>query len=369
LPTELSHSKLGFPKQRSCRRKTKSEEQQVQRRTDHRHSEAERSGAKTGDLCRQHGISTATFYGWRSKYGGLEISEAKRLKQLEEENAKLKRIVADQALDITILKDLAEKMVSPEAKRAAVAQMKQFFTVSERRACGLIDQPRSTQRYQKKRKPEDGLEKRVSELAAARPRFGYRRLTALLKREGVSVWHGRVHRITKALQLQVPHRKRKRLLHSKPLQSEITCSNQHWGMDFVSDSLADGRSFRALAIVDHFTRECPVIEVDLSLPGARVVRVLEQLAEERGLPEAIRVDHGSEFVCDAVRTWCQKKKVRLDYSEPGKPMQNPYASYCTSLERSDMTVGGGRRRQSFVPCAFLGISGPAGSKSCSGLSV
>jgi putative transposase len=213
-------------------------------------------------------------------------------------------------------------MVSPEAKRAAVAHMKQFFKVSERRACGLIDQPRSTQRYRGKPKFDDGLEKRVAELAAARPRFGYRRLTALLKREGVSVWHGRVHRITKALRLQVPRRKRKQLLHSKPVGSEITCSNQCWGMDFVSDNLTDGRSFRALAVVDHFTRECPVIEVDLSLPGARVVRVLEQVAEERGLPKAIRVDHGPEFVCNAVRTWCQKNEIHLDYIEPGKPMQN-----------------------------------------------
>lgn len=213
-------------------------------------------------------------------------------------------------------------MVSPEAKRSAIAHMQQVYGASERRACGLTDQPRSTQRYEGKPKPNDGLEKRIAELAAARPRFGYRRLTVLLKREGISVWHGRVHRITKALRLQVPRCKRKRLVRSKPASTEITQRNQRWGMDFVSDSLSDGRSFRALAIVDHYTRECPVIEVDLSLPGARVVRVLEQLAEERGLPDAIRVDHGPEFMCDAVRTWCEKKKVQLDYIEPGKPMQN-----------------------------------------------
>jgi putative transposase len=94
------------------------------------------------------------------------------------------------------------------------------------------------------------------------------------------------------------------------------------GHGLVSDSLADGRSFRALAIVDQYTRECPVIEVDLSLPGARVLRVLEQLADERGLPEAICVDHGPEFVCHAVRRWCEQKKLELDYIEPGKPMQN-----------------------------------------------
>ena len=93
-------------------------------------------------------------------------------------------------------------------------------------------------------------------------------------------------------------------------------------MDFVSDSLADGRTFRALAIVDHYTRECVVIEVDLSLPGARVIRVLERLAEERALPEAIRVDNGPEFVSEAVRQWCERRDIRLDYIQPGRPMQN-----------------------------------------------
>jgi putative transposase len=203
-----------------------------------------------------------------------------------------------------------------------VAQVRQTHGASERRACGLVGQPRSTERYTAKAPPADDLAKRIAELAAERPRFGYRRLTALLNREGVAVWHGRVHRITKELRLQVPRRKRKRFASPKPTETEITRPNQRWGMDFVSDSLADGRSFRALAIVDHYTRECPAIELELSLPGARVVRVLEQLAEERGLPAAIRVDHGPEFVCDAVRGWCKRRKVKLDYIQPGKPMQN-----------------------------------------------
>src|SRR4051812_23306703 len=141
-------------------------------------------------------------------------------------------------------------MVSPQDRRAAVAHVRQAHGASERRACGLVGQPRSTQRYEAKTKPEDTLPKRIAELAAERPRFGYRRLTALLKREGVAVWHGRVHRITKELRLQVPRRKRKRFTCSKPSATEVTRPNQRWGMDFVSDSLADGRSFRALAIVD-----------------------------------------------------------------------------------------------------------------------
>jgi putative transposase len=158
--------------------------------------------------------------------------------------------------------------------------LRQEHGASERRACGLVGQPRSTQRYQLKPKPDDGLHERVARLAA---------------------------------------------VGTKLVADAITRPNQRWGMDFVSDSLADGRTFRALAIVDHYTRECPAIEVDLSLPGARVVRVLERLAEERGLPEAIRVDNGPEFVSDTIRRWCECRHVRLDYIQPGKPMQNGHA--------------------------------------------
>ena len=213
-------------------------------------------------------------------------------------------------------------MVSPEDKRAAVAHLRQAHNASERRACGLVGQSRSTQRHRVKPVVEDGLQQRVRELAAERPRFGYRRLTAMLQREGVSVWHGRVHRITKELRLQVPRQKRRRIVPGPHVEREITGVNQRWGMDFVSDSLADGRTFRSLGIVDHYTRECPVMEVDLSLPGARVVRVLDRLAEERGLPEAIRVDNGPEFISNVVRSWCEQRKVDLDYIEPGRPMQN-----------------------------------------------
>lgn len=108
-------------------------------------------------------------------------------------------------------------MVIPEDKRAAVVNVRQAHGASERRAFGLVGQARSTQRYRAKAKPEDSLPKRIAELAAERPRFGYRRLTASLKREGVSVWHGRVHRITKELRLPVPRRKRKWFTCSKPM--------------------------------------------------------------------------------------------------------------------------------------------------------
>ena len=124
-------------------------------------------------------------------------------------------------------------MVSPEEKRAAVAHLRQEHGSSERRACGLVDQPRSTYRYQHKKKAQDGLRERIAKLPAERPRFGYQRLTALLQREGMRVWHGRVHRITKELCLQVPRRKRKRIRVAKMPIPELSRANQCWGMDFA----------------------------------------------------------------------------------------------------------------------------------------
>jgi putative transposase len=230
-------------------------------------------------------------------------------------------------------------MVSPEDKRTAIAHLRQAYSASERRACGLVGQPRATQRYRVKPVAADGLREQVVKIAAEEPRFGYRRITAVLEQRGMRVWHGRVHRITKELRLQVKVRRRKRIKWTKPAESVIARVNQRWGMDFVSDSLADGRTVRALAIVDHYTRECPVIEVDLSLPSARVVRVLERVAARRGLPEAIRVDNGPEFVSDTVRQWCERKKVRLDYIQPGKPMQNGHVESFNGKFRDECLNG------------------------------
>lgn len=264
-------------------------------------------------------------------------------------------------------------MVSPQDKKAAVAYLRQAHAASERRACGLVDQPRSTQRYRHKPRPDDGLREEVAKLAAERPRFGYRRLTVLLQRAGRNVWHGRVHRITKELRLQVPRRKRKRIPGRKPADAVITQPNQRWGMDFVSDSLADGRTFRALAIIDHYTRQCLAIEVDLSLPGARVLRVLEQLAEERGLPQAIRVDNGPEFLCETVRQWCERKRLQLDYIQPGRPMQNGHVEsfngklrdeclnthWFTSLRQARSIIEYWRRDYNMVrPHSALGYATP-----------
>lgn len=196
--------------------------------------------------------------------------------------------------------------------------------MSERRACRLTGLARSTQRRRAKEKADDDAKQRLQELARERQRFGYRRLTVLLRREGRNINHKRVYRMYRDLGLAMRTRKRRHSAQrlANTTQVPLERANQRWAMDFVSDTLAHGRPFRVLTIIDEYTRECLRIEADTSLPGMRVIRVLEQLADTRGLPEEIHVDHGPEFVCRSVRSWCEKHHVLLRYIDAGRPMQN-----------------------------------------------
>jgi putative transposase len=196
--------------------------------------------------------------------------------------------------------------------------------MSERRACRLTQLARSTQRRKLQGKADDDDKERLQELARERQRFGYRRLTALLRREGRSINHKRVYRMYRELGLAMRRRKRRRSGQrlAAAVPTLLDRANQRWAMDFVSDTLALGRTFRVLTIIDEYTRECLAVEADTSLPGLRVVRVLQQVADTRGVPKEIHVDHGPEFVCRSVRSWCEQHGVLLRYIEPGRPMQN-----------------------------------------------
>jgi len=203
--------------------------------------------------------------------------------------------------------------------------MKREYRRSERRACQLAGRGRSSCRYRARRREDEELRQRLRELAGERRRFGYRRLTVLLRREGRRVNPKRVYRIYCEEGLAVRHRKRKRLKAEarRPLALPGQ-ANQVWTMDFTHDNLASGRKFRTLNLMDGFTRESPRIEVDTSLPGARVVRVLEEVALQRGYPQAIQVDNGPEFISRTVDQWAFGHGVELHFIEPGKPTQNAF---------------------------------------------
>jgi putative transposase len=148
----------------------------------------------------------------------------------------------------------------------------------------------------------------------------------LLKREGLVINHKRTERIYHEEGLALRRkRRRKGAAGSRVTMPSPQRPNQRWSMDFVTDSIIAGRRFRALAIVDDYSRECPVIEVDTSLGGARVVSVLERLAETRGLPNVITTDNGPEFAGRALDEWAYRKGVKLNFIRPGKPIENAYA--------------------------------------------
>ena len=216
-------------------------------------------------------------------------------------------------------------MVTPAARREVVAYLREQHHFSQRRACRVAGAARATVRYRHRRAEQEPLRTRLRELAAARPRFGYRRLTVLLRREQGAINHKRVYRLYRLEGLAVRRRGRKRVARTARLAPVAAPQpGQHWAMDFMQDSLASGRPFRTLNIVDLATRECLAIEVDTSLPGARVVRVLERLCEVHGHPTTITMDNGPEFAGLALDAWGYKEGVQLDFIDPGKPMQNGY---------------------------------------------
>jgi putative transposase len=207
-----------------------------------------------------------------------------------------------------------------------VQWVREHYSVSERRACRLVGIGRSTLRYRSHaRADEPSLRQRLRELAAARPRFGYRRLHALLRREGVIINHKRIARLYREEGLAVRRRTRKRVARDGRGRAALpTRPNQQWGIDFVSDTLAWGRRIRLFTVVDVFTREALAIEVDTSLPGGRVVRVLERLALQRGVPDEIVLDNGPELAGKALDQWAYERGVWLRFIEPGKPIQNAF---------------------------------------------
>jgi putative transposase len=216
-------------------------------------------------------------------------------------------------------------MVSPQAKREAVTVLMAERDFGVTRACGLAQLSRSLYRYRSRRPACAALRERLMAIAAEKRRYGYRRVYLRLRREGWAVNRKRVYRLYREAGLAVRRRKRKRIgpFERKPLPKPLA-ANLSWSMDFVSDGLADGRRLRCLTIVDDCTRECLAIEVDTSITGTRVKAVLERLAETRGLPNSITVDHGPEFEGQVLDAWAYERLVQLSFIRPGKPNENAY---------------------------------------------
>ncbi len=197
---------------------------------------------------------------------------------------------------------------------------------SARKACHLVGLNRACYQYRPVARHDHVLRQKIRELALKRHRFGSPRIHLLLRREGILINHKRTERIYREEGLSLRKRPRRKIAAAVRITlQKPTAPNEMWSMDFVMDSIVTGRKFRALAIVDQYSRECPAIEVDTSLGGSRVVAVLDRLAEIRGLPQSITMDNGPEFAGRRLDQWAYRSGVKLNFIRPGKPIENAYA--------------------------------------------
>ncbi|RWU19987.1 IS3 family transposase [Xanthomonas phaseoli] len=283
------------------------------------------AGVAIKDLCRRHGFSEASYYLWRSKFGGMSVPDAKRSKTLETENARLKKLLAEQLFENDLIKDaLRKKLVSAPARRALVREW-MGCGASERRALAAIGMSASALRYCPREDRNVELRERIGALAHRHRRYGVGMIYLKLRQEGRIVNYKRVERLYREQQLQVRRRKRKKVPvgERQPLLRPSQ-ANQVWSMDFVFDRTADGRVIKCLVIVDDATHEAVAIEVERAIAGHGVTRVLNRLAIRRGLPQVIRTDNGKEFCGKAMVAWAHARGVQLRLIQPGKPNQNAY---------------------------------------------
>ncbi len=216
-------------------------------------------------------------------------------------------------------------MVTPAAKRDAVAHLQSQHGVSERRACDVLQVDRSSVRYKSTRPDDVDLREAMKNMAAVRRRFGYRRIHVMLRRQGWQVNHKKIMRLYREEKLHVRKRGgRKRALGTRKPMLLPNRVNERWSLDFVHDVFTDGRKFRILAVIDDFSRECLSLVADTSLSGMRTARELNKLIQQRGKPNTIVSDNGTEFTSMAILKWSEEKAVEWHYIQPGKPMQNGF---------------------------------------------
>ena len=233
-------------------------------------------------------------------------------------------------------------MVGASQRRSAVRYLTRHYSVSERRGCAVTGTSRSTYRYASKRPSQEALRQRIRDLAHSRVRYGYKRIHVLLKRQGIHVNKKRVYRLycEEGLQLR-PRRPRRHVTAAKrqPPRAKPSAPNLAWSMDFVSDQTVNGQRFRALTVLDVFTRECLAIEPGKSLRSADVVQILSRIATGRGTPKRIHCDNGSEFAGRLVDLWAYANGVVMEFSRPGKPTDNAFIeSFNASLRDECLNV-------------------------------
>jgi putative transposase len=297
------------------------------------------NGVPVPELCRTHGMSSAAFYQWRSKFGGLDASMISEMKQLQAENARLKRMYADIAMQNELIKEaLAKKVARPSQRREMAVYAIASQGVSIAMACRAFGLSQRCFRYPRILGSENAeIADWLLALTNARRNWGFGLCFLYLRNVKGFGWnHKRVYRIHCELELNLRIKPKKRLKRDRPDPLSVPDSpNQVWFMDFMADQLWNGKSFRTLNVLDDFNREGLAIEVDFSLPSVRVVRALDQIIQWRGKPAMIRVDNGPEYLSETLVAWASKLQITISYIQPGQPQQNAYVERYNRAVRNE----------------------------------
>ncbi|MCK1800029.1 MULTISPECIES: IS3 family transposase [Micrococcus] len=297
-------------------------------------------GQDIAAVCRELGVSEQTYYRWRNQYGGLKADDAKRLKELEKQNATLKRLLAEAELEKAALKELAGgKLLSPDRRRAAVDHLKRKLRVSERMACRLVGLSRSAYRRPLKgdtvADPDRALREWLRAWAKDHPRYGYRRAYHDARAEGWVVNHKKIQRLWRDEGLRVPQRRRRKRVGSSTVDAPTAdAPNVVWAVDFQFDADEHGRPIKICSIVDEHTRECIGGLVERSITADRLTAHLEDLVAARGAPAVLRSDNGPEFISEAMADWAGTR-TGLSYIPPGSPWRNGYVESFNSRIRDE----------------------------------
>ncbi|WP_238179943.1 IS3 family transposase [Methylobacterium oxalidis] len=302
-------------------------------------------GQSVAEAIRAIGVTEVTYYRWRKEYGGLKSNQVRRMKDLETENARLRKAIADLTLDKLILQEAAPgKLLSPARRRVCVEHVRNVLHVSERRACRALGQHRSTQRkLPRGDDDEEALTADLVALARQYGRYGYRKIAALLKAAGWLVNDKRVERIWRREGLKVPQKQPKK---GRLWDADGSCvrlrpehPNHVWSYDFVEERTHDGRKFRMLNVIDEFTHECLAIRVARKLKAIDVIDVLSDLFILRGVPGHIRSDNGPEFVAKTVQSWITGVGAQTAYIAPGSPWENGFIESFNARLRDELLNG------------------------------
>ncbi|WP_454171350.1 IS3-like element ISAar43 family transposase [Microbacterium maritypicum] len=297
-------------------------------------------GSDIAGVCRELGVSEQTYYRWRNQYGGLKADDAKRLKELEKQNATLKRLLAEAELEKAALKELAGgKLLGPGRRRAAVDHLKRKLRVSERMACRLAGLSRSAYRRplqgETTADPDLALRDWLRAYAKKHPRWGYRRAYHDARGEGWVVNHKKIQRLWREEGLRVPQRRRRKRVGSSTVDAPAAVApNLVWAVDFQFDADEQGRPIKICSIVDEHTRECIGGLVERSITADRLTAHLEDLVAVRGAPAVLRSDNGPEFISDAMADWAGTR-TGLSYIPPGSPWHNGYVESFNSRIRDE----------------------------------